>query len=122
MGGPPATEGASGGVKAIQEEDVPVVFIMHTEVEYIDACSCVLKPNRDGLIVVCAHSGKFAQPNWFFIAVISAEGYASAANSWLQQGVQVVGGSCGIGVEHMQVLRKALTNSNAVRCSLIEYL
>ncbi|MGB3700805.1 MAG: homocysteine S-methyltransferase family protein [Anaerolineales bacterium] len=98
------------GVKAIQNYDVPVVTIMHTEVEYIDACLNVLKANWQGPIGVYAHSGKFVAPNWIFNDVISPEDYASAANSWLQQGVQVLGGCCGIGLEHMQVLKDILTS------------
>jgi S-methylmethionine-dependent homocysteine/selenocysteine methylase len=98
------------GVKAIQDKEVPVVTIMHTEVEYIDACLNVLKANWQGPIGVYAHSGKFVEPNWIFNDVISPEDYASAANSWLQQGVQVVGGCCGIGFEHIQVLKNIVTN------------
>ncbi|HUV27548.1 MAG TPA: homocysteine S-methyltransferase family protein, partial [Anaerolineales bacterium] len=98
------------GVKAIQNYDVPVVTIMHTEVEYIDACLNVLKANWQGPIGVYAHSGKFVASNWIFNDVISPEDYASAANSWLQQGVQVLGGCCGIGLEHMQVLKDILTS------------
>ena len=98
------------GVKAIQNYDVPVVTIMHTEVEYIDACLNVLKANWQGPIGVYAHSGKFVALNWIFNDVISPEDYASAANSWLQQGVQVLGGCCGIGLEHMQVLKDILTS------------
>ncbi|MCJ7537555.1 MAG: homocysteine S-methyltransferase family protein [Anaerolineales bacterium] len=98
------------GVKAIQNYDVPVVTIMHTEVEFIDACLNVLKANWQGPIGVYAHSGKFVAPNWIFNDVISPEDYASAASSWLQQGVQVLGGCCGIGLEHMQVLKDILTS------------
>jgi S-methylmethionine-dependent homocysteine/selenocysteine methylase len=98
------------GIKAIQEKEVPVVNIMHTEVEYIDACIKILKANWDGPIGVYAHSGKFVTPNWIFNDVISPEDYGAAARSWLQQGVQVVGGCCGIGIEHIQVLMNIVRN------------
>jgi S-methylmethionine-dependent homocysteine/selenocysteine methylase len=99
--GPPLAE----GIKAIQDYDVPVVTIMHTEVEYIPACLEVLKVNWQGPIGVYAHSGKFVEPNWIFNDVISPEDYAAAASSWLENGVQVLGGCCGIGLEHIQVLK-----------------
>ncbi len=99
------------GVKAIRDKEVPVIFIMHTEVEYIDACLKVLKANWKGPIGVYAHSGKFVEPNWIFNDVISPEDYAAAANSWLQQGIQVVGGCCGIGLEHIQMLKNIVTNT-----------
>ena len=99
--GPPLAE----GIKAIQDYDVPVITIMHTEVEYVPACLDVLKDNWQGPIGVYAHSGKFVEPNWIFNNVISPEDYASTASSWLEQGVQVLGGCCGIGLEHIQVLK-----------------
>ena len=98
------------GVNTIQDKEVPVVSIMHTEVEYVDTCLDVLNANWEGPIGVYAHSGKFVEPNWIFNDVISPEEYASAADSWLQQGVQVVGGCCGIGLEHIQVLKDIVTN------------
>jgi homocysteine S-methyltransferase len=98
------------GVKAIQDKEVPVVTIMHTEVEYVAACLNILTTNWGGPIGVYAHSGKFVEPNWIFNDVISPEDYASAAKSWLQQGVQIVGGCCGIGLEHIRVLKDIFTN------------
>jgi homocysteine S-methyltransferase len=92
------------GIEAVKGKDVPFVFIMHTEVEYVEACVDVLQANWPGPIGVYAHSGKFVAPNWIFDDTISPEDYASAAKSWSQRGVQVIGGCCGIGVEHMALL------------------
>jgi S-methylmethionine-dependent homocysteine/selenocysteine methylase len=93
------------GIKAIGYYDVPVIIIMHTEVEYIQACVEVMKANWQGPLGAYAHSGKFVQPNWIFNDVISPEDYASAARIWLQQGIQILGGCCGIGLEHIQLLK-----------------
>lgn len=104
LDGPPLLE----GIKNIQDKGVPVVFIMHTEVEYIPVCLEVLKSNWKGPMGVYAHSGKFVEPNWIFDGVISPEDYAQAAKSWLDQGVQLVGGCCGIGIEHIHSLNKVV--------------
>lgn len=93
------------GIKVLGDYDVPVITIMHTEVEYVQACVEVMKANWQGSLGVYAHSGKFVQPNWIFNDVISPEDYASEASSWLQQGVQILGGCCGIGLEHIQLLK-----------------
>jgi S-methylmethionine-dependent homocysteine/selenocysteine methylase len=98
------------GIKALEGYDVPVITIMHTEVEYIPACLEVMNANWQGPYGVYAHSGKFVQPNWIFNDVISPEDYASAASLWLEQGVQVLGGCCGIGLEHIQVLEDMVPN------------
>jgi homocysteine S-methyltransferase len=92
------------GIQAIKDKDVPLISIMHTEVENIDACLDVLQANWSGPIGVYAHSGVFVAPNWVFNDTISPEDYACAATSWSRRGVQVIGGCCGIGVEHIALL------------------
>jgi S-methylmethionine-dependent homocysteine/selenocysteine methylase len=99
--GPPLID----GIEAIKDKDVPLVSIMHTEVEDIDACLDVLQEYWSGPIGVYAHSGRFEAPNWVFNDTISPEDYASAVKPWLQCGVQVIGGCCGIGVEHIELLK-----------------
>ena len=97
------------GIEAIKAKDVPLVSIMHTEVEDIDACLAVLQDNWSGPIGVYAHSGVFVSPNWIFNDTISPEDYASSAATWLQKGVQVIGGCCGIGIEHIRLLNNILS-------------
>ena len=96
------------GIEAIKDQDVLLVFIMHTEVEYIQACLEVLQANWMGPVGVYAHSGKFVAPNWVFDDTISPEDYGSAAKTWVEGGVQVIGGCCGIGVEHITVLKEVV--------------
>jgi homocysteine S-methyltransferase len=93
------------GLEAIKDKGVPLVFIMHTEVEDIEACLDDLQENWSGPIGVYAHSGRFEAPNWVFDDTISPEEYALAAKPWVERGVQVIGGCCGIGVEHIAVLK-----------------
>lgn len=93
------------GIEAIKDKDISLVFIMHTEVEYVQASLEVLQANWKGPIGVYAHSGKFVSPNWIFDDTISPEEYAAAAKPWVEGGVQVIGGCCGIGVEHIAVLK-----------------
>ena len=46
LGGPTLLE----GIQAIQNKDVPLISIMHTEVDYVDACLDVLQANWSGPI------------------------------------------------------------------------
>lgn len=93
------------GVAALEGKDVPVVLVMHTEVADIDPCLDVLDDVWAGPTGVYAHSGHFVNPNWIFNGVISPEDYAAASQRWLDRGVQVIGGCCGIGPEHIELLR-----------------
>ena len=107
LNGPTLVEGLEG----IKGKDIPLVSIMHTEVEYIDACLDVLQANWSGPIGVYAHSGMFVAPHWIFEDTISPEEYASAAAQWVNRGVQVIGGCCGIGVEHIRLLKNIVPDS-----------
>lgn len=92
----------------VRDKNVPLVNIMHTEVEYVNAALDVLEKNWDGMVGVYAHSGRFIDPNWLFNDTISTTDYASAASGWLQRGIQVIGGCCGVGLEHIQLLNQSL--------------
>ena len=61
-----------------------------------------------GAMGVYAHSGEFIMPNWQFIDMISPAAYAAEAQKWVADGVQLVGGCCGIGPEHIRVLKEVL--------------
>ncbi|MGI9598783.1 MAG: homocysteine S-methyltransferase family protein [Acidimicrobiales bacterium] len=101
LGGPTLAE----GVAALDGHDVPVALIMHTEVEDIDGCLDSLDEVWNGPTGVYAHSGHFVNPNWIFNGVISPTDYADHAQRWLDRGVQVIGGCCGIGPEHIEALQ-----------------
>ena len=96
------------GLGAIQDKNVGLVNIMHTEVEDIDAALDIVQSHWDGPIGVYAHSGKFVAPNWIFNDIISPEDYSSAAKTWMARGVQVIGGCCGIGKEHIAQLKEVV--------------
>ena len=93
------------GVAALAGHDVPVVLVMHSEVADIDPALDVLARCWDGPTGVYAHSGRFENPNWIFNDVISADDYAVAAKGWLDRGIQVLGGCCGIGPGHIERLQ-----------------
>jgi S-methylmethionine-dependent homocysteine/selenocysteine methylase len=100
------------GLEAVTDRNVPLVSIMHTQVEDIHACLDVVEAHWPGYVGVYAHSGHFVDPNWIFAEIISPQDYASAAAAWLERGVQVVGGCCGIGVEHIRLLRSVVRSSS----------
>ena len=95
-------------LQAIQGQPIELIVIMHTQTEDIDACLDVLQANWDGPIGVYAHSGTFIHPNWQFIDTISPDAYAEACIRWVKRGVQVIGGCCGIGPEHIELLQQRL--------------
>ena len=90
---------------AIQDKEVPLVSVMHTRTEDVDACLDVVQASWSGPIGVYAHTGDFTEGAKFLArGVIPPKDYAAAAQGWLQRGVQVIGGCCGIGVDHIAML------------------
>lgn len=100
---------------AIEGRAVDVVAVMHTEVEDIDPCLDVVTENWDGPIGVYAHTGHFEPPNWVFTDTIAPHAYGEACLGWVERGVQVIGGCCGIGPTHIRHLRSVLPKQQSAR-------
>jgi len=92
-------------VAAIKQRDVPLISIMHTEVDYIAACLDVLDACWDGPVGIYAHSARWVGDVCHFDVTCAPDDYAAHAQTWLDRGVQVIGGCCGMGVAHINCLK-----------------
>jgi S-methylmethionine-dependent homocysteine/selenocysteine methylase len=99
-------EPLADALAALEGRGVPLVNVMHTEVRDVDACLDVVEKHWDGLVGVYAHTGDFVDDNWIFDGIIAPEDYAAAARGWLERGVKVIGGCCGIWPEHIEAVRE----------------
>ncbi len=82
--------------------------IMHSNVNAIVPGLGELKTLYDGPTFAYAESGHFVSPSWKFEEVISPEAYLDYARQWVDAGVNMIGGCCGIGPEHIAMLRDNL--------------
>lgn len=87
---------------------VPLVSIMHTDVQFIESCLDVVDAHWPGLVGVYAHSGAFIDGSWVFEDTISPKSYAANSLHWVERGVQVIGGCCGIRPDHMAEVSRML--------------
>lgn len=94
-------EPLADAIAALLDRPVEVLSIMHTEVAEIDACLDVVERLWDRTVGVYAQTGLWEPPNWRYTDVISPEDYTAACLGWMDRGVQVIGGCCGIGPEHI---------------------
>ena len=85
---------------------------MLTDVEYIDECLDIVKNNWNGLVGVYAHSGDDIQMEWTFDQVISPKDYLNYCENWLKKGINIIGGCCGTGPEHIRYLKENLILNN----------
>jgi homocysteine S-methyltransferase len=85
-----------------------LVAIMHTLTE--DTLPALREVNSrwSGPVGAYPHSGEFIMPNWQFVDIISPEDFTKQAQGWTGMGVQLVGGCCGIGPEHIRLLKERL--------------
>ena len=92
-------------VDALQSPDVAVQGVMHTNVDLTGPALDVVRSRFDGPILAYPDSGYFEMPNWQFVDIVPPARLASAARGWVDDaGVRLVGGCCGLGVEHVEAL------------------
>lgn len=89
---------------ALRGTDVPLISIMHTRIEYIDVCLDVVAKHWDRYVGVYAHSGEFEGDTCKFETTVSPDIYATDCKRWLERGVSLIGGCCGMGPDHIKAL------------------
>jgi len=89
-------------VAALDDYDIDVVTVMHSDVGVIDDCLDVLDQEWDGPVGIYAHSGDYIDGEWIFDDVITPEDYAGLCRGWLDRGVRVIGGCCGTRPDHIR--------------------
>ncbi len=78
--------------------------IMHSELDVTDVALKELRNRWQGSIAVYPNSGKYAKPHWLQDTVCSPQEFVAANRRWLESGVNIVGGCCGIGPAHIKAL------------------
>ncbi len=106
-------EPLSSALESLKTYTIPLISIMHTEVDIITECLSALNDSWAGSTGVYAHSRGDRVTNhnkhaWDFDGVISPEDYLQASNEWCAQGINALGCCCGLGVEHIKTLGENL--------------
>lgn len=81
-----------------------VMNIMHTPIQDIDEAVAIIRRHWSGPVGIYPESGYFEMPNWNFVDIIEPTELARLARSWVEDGVRLVGGCCGLGPEHIVAL------------------
>jgi S-methylmethionine-dependent homocysteine/selenocysteine methylase len=85
------------------------VTVMHTLTEATGAALEIVRRSWSGPIGAYAHSGRWIDPNWQFEHLISPEDYLGVSRQWVEMGAQIIGGCCGIGPDHIRLLKERLS-------------
>ena len=88
-----------------------IVSIMHSDIDVTHTALRILGRRWQGPVAVYPNSGHFVDLKMQFDSVCSEDIFETAALGWLREGVQIVGGCCGIGPSHIRRLTGRLNCS-----------
>lgn len=91
-------------ISIVREWPVDAAGIMHTSADLVSDALQILRTAFAGPLLAYPDSGYFKSPHWQFEDVIEPRVLRSFAESWVAQGVQVLGGCCGLSPEHIAAL------------------
>jgi len=84
--------------------DVAAAGVMHTPPDLTGEAVAILRDAFAGPLTAYPDSGYFKMPQWQFEAVIPPDEFLRFATQWVESGVQIVGGCCGLSPEHIAAL------------------
>ena len=86
-----------------------VAGVMHSQVRDTGPALEILSKKWTGPKMVYAETGKLEKPDWSFKDIYQPKRYAEKVKEWINKfGVQIIGGCCGTGPEHIRVLKNQL--------------
>ena len=91
----------------IPRQGVDVAGVMHTGAEIVNEAIDQVRADFSGPLMAYPDSGYFEMPDWRFVDVISPARFQQFCVQWMRSGVQLVGGCCGLGVEHIEAASRA---------------
>ena len=91
-------------VEIIKDYELDAVGIMHTDVNIVSDSIKIVREIYDGTILVYPDSGGWVSPNWIFDKVIKPHELKARAAEWAKEGVQILGGCCGLSPEHIKAV------------------
>jgi S-methylmethionine-dependent homocysteine/selenocysteine methylase len=92
-------------LEVLEHHDVAAAGIMHSQATVTGDALAILRRRFDGPLLAYPDSGYFKSPNWVFEDVIPPAEFKDFASGWIEAGVQIVGGCCGLTPAHIEVLR-----------------
>ena len=89
----------------LDDYDVAAAGVMHSDSNVIHDAVTELKSNFTGSLMAYPDSGNFEMPHWQFEDIITPEELLRFATDWVTDGVQIIGGCCGLSPEHITALK-----------------
>ena len=91
-------------VRVLDDFEVAAAGVMHSPADLIGGADDILRKSFSGLRMAYPDSGYFRMPHWAFEDIIPPARLADFAAGWVENGVRIVGGCCGLSPEHIAAL------------------
>ena len=95
-------------VREIMTAGGSAVLMMHSVRDVTEDAVKILRANWSGPVGAYPNAGYWTRPKWTFADQVSPEEYLADARRWVEAGAAIVGGCCGVGVEHIRALTEGL--------------
>jgi homocysteine S-methyltransferase len=86
---------------------VDAAGIMHSGADLVTEALTSVRRHFDGPLMAYPDSGYFEMPDWRFVDIISPDRFETFCRDWTSGGVQIIGGCCGLTVEHVKASVRA---------------
>ena len=93
--------------KLIPATGIDAAGVMHTGAEIMGEALAAMRRHFSGPLMAYPDSGYFEMPDWRFVDVITPGRLEAFFTDWLANGVQVIGGCCGLTPEHIAAAVRA---------------
>ena len=80
------------------------ILIAHSDIEVTGQAVKIAKKKFNGVLGAYPNRGHYEKPHWKFVDNITPNEYLEKARSWVEDGAQIVGGCCGVGVEEIKAI------------------
>ena len=91
-------------VQGLAAPDLAALMVMHTDVADVDDALEAVFRHWDGPVGVYPHVGAFVPPSWQFDERFTPADLVVHSRRWVERGVRIVGGCCGLGPSYIEAL------------------
>ena len=91
-------------IQVLQDFEVSAAGVMHTQANVVGGALKILGQTYEGPLLAYPDSGYFQSPHWQFEDIIPPNELKQLASGWIKNGLQIVGGCCGLTTDHIAAL------------------
>ena len=95
-------------LRAVTGRGETLVAVMHSEIDDTGPGLECARRVCEAPLGAWPNCGTIEPPDWQFTNVATPESFADVAARWVEAGVKVVGGCCGLGPEHIRAMARRL--------------